>query len=363
MNKTIAKYICRSLAVILVAFARSAAQAQVTVESRIDSTQILIGQQTTITLEVSADAGLPVELPRYDSLQQILPGVEVLNTSDPDTQYLNDRKRMTLTQRYLVTSFDSSLYYLPPMQVVVDGKTYESNHLALKVLTIDIDTMAVDSIFPFKAEMRPPFSWDDWRPVIWLTIALLLLLAALIYVVVRLVTNKPIIRRIRLRQHVAPHKVAMQKIEQIKENKLVQSEDSKEYYTQLTDTLRQYISERFGFNAMELTSAEIIERLEAENDPDALRELRELFQTADLVKFAKYTTLINENDRNLVTAVDYINQTKIEEEVKPQPAEIVVEEKRSKVAKAVLIGSTVLVAVAVIVVIVFLARRLYYLFI
>ena len=80
---------------------------------------------------------------------------------------------------------------------------------------------------------------------------------------------------------------------------------------------------------MEMTSSEIIEHLQAENDEEALHELRELFQTADLVKFAKYTTLINENDRNLVTAVEYINQTKIEEEVKPQPTEIVVEEKRS----------------------------------
>lgn len=336
---------------------------QVTVEATIDSTQILIGQQVNIRLEVSADAGKSVEFPQYDSLSQMLPGLEVLNTTDPDTQYLNDSKRMILSRTYLVTSFDSSLYYIPPMQVKVDGHEYESNHLALKVLTMDIDTMAVDSIFPFKAEMRPAFSWDDWRPVIWLVVALLLLLVVLVYVLVRLITNKPIIRRIRLRQHVAPHKVAMQKIEQIKENKLVQSEDSKEYYTQLTDTLRQYISDRFGFNAMELTSAEIIERLQADNDEEALRELRELFQTADLVKFAKYTTLINENDRNLVTAVDYINQTKIEEEVKPQPAEIVVEERRSKVAKAVLISSIVVAAIAAVVVVVLLVRRLYYLFI
>ena len=91
--------------------------------------------------------------------------------------------------------------------------------------------------------------------------------------------------------------------------------------------------------------------------------MRELFRTADLVKFAKYTTLINENDRNLVTAVEYINQTKIEEEVKPQPTEIVVEEKRSKIAKAVLISSIAIVAIAIVVLLWFLGYRLYYLFI
>ena len=338
--------------------------AQVTVDAKIDSTRIFIGQQVGITVDVSADAGKKVEFAHYDSLQQMIPGVEVVNTSGPDTQLLNDGKRMVLTQHYVVTSFDSALYYIPPITVKVDGKDYQAKtNLALKVLTVNIDTMKVDSICGFKPEMKPPFSWDDWKPVIWMVIGLLILAALLIYVVIRLITNKPIIHRIKLRQHIAPHKVAMQKIAQIKEDNLVHSEDSKEYYTQLTDTLRQYISERFKFSAMEMTSSEIIEHLQAENDEEALRELRELFQTADLVKFAKYTTLINENDRNLVTAVEYINQTKIEEETKPQPTEIVVEEKRSKIAKAILIASIAAVAIAIIVVTCFLVYRLYYLFI
>jgi len=340
----------------------STLHAQVTVDAKIDSTRIFIGQQVGITVEVSADAGKRVEFAHYDSLQQMIPGVEVLNTMGPDTQLLNDGKRMVLTQRYTVTSFDSALYYIPPMTVKVDGKDYQSkSNLALKVLTVNVDTMKVDSIYGFKPEMKPPFSWDDWKPVIWMVIGLLLLTALLVYVVIRLITNKPIIHRIKLRQRLAPHKVAMQKIAQIKEDNLVQSEDSKEYYTQLTDTLRQYISERFKFSAMEMTSSEIIEHLQAENDEEALRELRELFQTADLVKFAKYTTLINENDRNLVTAVEYINQTKIEEEIKPQPTEIVVEEKRSKIAKAILIASVAVAAIAIIVVTCFLIYRLYYL--
>lgn len=337
--------------------------AQVTVDATIDSTQIYIGQQTGITLQISADADKIIELPHYDSLAQIVPGIEVVQVLPTDTDRLNDGKRLVLTQKYIVTSFDSALYYLPPMKVKVDGKEYESKNLALKVYTMDIDTVHTENICPPKAELAPPFSWDDWKPVIWFTLLLILLVAALVYMAIRLAKNKPILRRISLRQRIAPHKLAMQKIEQIREDKLVQSEDSKEYYTQLTEALRQYISERFGFNAMEMTSTEIIEHLERENDQEALAELNQLFQTADLVKFAKYTTLINENDRNLITAVEYINKTKIEEEVKPQPKEIVVEEKRSKVAKAVLIGIVCALGIASMAVLVYLIYRLYYLFI
>ena len=63
---------------------------------------------------------------------------------------------------------------------------------------------------------------------------------------------------------------------------------------------------------MEMTSSEIITRLQQESDKKMIDELKDLFTTADLVKFAKYSTLINENDANLVNAVEFINTTKLD---------------------------------------------------
>ena len=309
----------------LLGFAQANAQ-QVTVDAKLDSAGIFIGQRIGMTLEVSADAGKNVELPEWDSLQQIVPGLEFVRAERTDTSFLNENKRMLLSRRYYFTSFDSALYLIPELDVKVDGKLFQSKKLALKVLTFEIDTLHADSIFGNKAELAPPFDWAEWRQVIWFGLMALLIAALLVYVIYRLKTNKPIIRRIRNKQRLAPHKVAMQKIEQIKEEKIWQSEDSKEYYTQLTDTLRKYIEERYGFNAMEMTSSEIIEKLMSTQDQKSLDELRHLFTTADLVKFAKYSTLINENDMNLVSAIDFINQTKLEnvpteETVKPQLSE------------------------------------------
>jgi hypothetical protein len=152
----------------------------------------------------------------------------------------------------------------------------------------------------------------------------------------------------------------MNKINHIKEEKIWQREDSKEYYTQLTDTLRQYIKERYGFNATEMTTDEIIQHLQEVNDDEAIKELRELFETADLVKFAKYSTLINENDQNLVNAIEYINQTKVEEEVKAQPEEIVVEEQHSKEIKRVLLALTIITTIILVCVVGYLAYRMVY---
>ena len=336
------------------------ADAQVTIDAKLDSAGIFIGQRIGMTLEVSADAKSSVELPEWDSLQQVAPGIEFVRAEKTDTSMLNDGKRMMLSRRYYFTSFDSALYLMPEMNVKVDGKDYASKKLALKVLTYEIDTLHADSIFGIKGELAPPFDWAEWRQVIWFSVLALVIAGLLAYVIYRLKTNKPIIRRIRNKKHLAPHKVAMQKIEQIKEEKIWQSEDSKEYYTQLTDTLRNYIKERYGFNAMEMTSYEIIQKLREVNDEDAIAELRELFQTADLVKFAKYSTLINENDRNLVNAIEYINQTKLEEpEQKPQPEVIVVEEKRSKIAKWTLIGSIVVAGLVLVGVLIFVGYRVY----
>ena len=334
--------------------------AQVTVDAKLDSAGIFIGQRIGLTLEVSADAKKQVELPEWDSLQQVVPGLEFVKAEKADTSYLNDGKRMVLSRRYYFTSFDSALYLIPALDVKVDGKDYHSKRVALKVLTFDVDTLHADSIFGIKEELAPPFDWAEWRQVIWGVVAALLIGGLLAYVIYRLKNNKPIIRRIRNKKRLAPHKVAMQKIEQIKEEKIWQSEDSKEYYTQLTDTLRNYIKERYGFNAMEMTSYEIIQKLQEVNDEEAIAELRELFQTADLVKFAKYNTLINENDRNLVNAIEYINQTKLEEpEPAQQPEVIVVEEKSSKIAKRVLIGSIVLASLVLLGVLAYIGYRIY----
>ena len=323
--------------VFLIVLAASAFRlsAQVSVEAQIDSIEIFVGQQVHLTLTAHAKENAKVEFPVFQPSQYITPGVEVLNSEQrPDVS--QDNGFMSRSMVYTLTSF--TLYYLPPMTVKIDGKPYKSKSLALKVLTIEVDTAHVDQFFGPKDVQDNPFQWSDWSLSFWLSVLMLVLLAVTYYLYLRLRDNKPIIKTIRIVKRLLPHQKAMKEIEQIKADKMVSSENSKEYYTKLTDTLRKYIEERYGFNAMEMTSSEIIEKLTATQDENAISELRQLFLTADLVKFAKYSTLINENDRNLVNAIDFINQTKqedvpVEETVKPQLTE---EDQRSQKARRVL---------------------------
>ena len=305
--------------------------AQVTVEAVIDSIEMLIGEQVHVTVTATMKEGAKSEFPVFKPTQELIPGVEVLSSTELGAKG-KENGFVDRSVVYTLTSFDDTLYYLPPFVVKVDGKPYESKSLALKVLGVEVDTLHTDQFFGPKDVQDNPFQWSDWSTLFWLSVVLLLLMAVGYYLYLRLRDNKPIITSIRIVKRLLPHQKAMKEIEQIKADKMQNSENAKEYYTKLTDTLRKYIEDRYGFNAMEMTSSEIIERLEQalSNDAQAAEtmkaELRQLFMTADLVKFAKYSTMINENDANLVSAIDFINQTKLEnvpteETVKPELTE------------------------------------------
>ena len=321
-------------------------KSQVTVESKIDSMEIFMGDQAHMTVDVTMKKGQKLVFPVFKPSEMITPGVEVLEQSDADTSKL-DNDMIMVSKQYTLTSFDEKLYYLPPVKVKVNGKEYASKNLALKVLTVPVDTLHPNQFFPPKDVQTNPFLWSEWSLSFWLSVLMLLLIVLAFYLRQRLYDNKPIIAKVRIVKKVLPHQRAMQEIEQIKADKMVMSEDQKAYYTKLTDTLRKYIEERFGFNAMEMTSTEIIMKLQETGDRKMIDELRELFMTADLVKFAKYSTLINENDSNLVNAIEFINTTKIENQPTEERIEPTLTEQDKRSIRSRIIIKCILAAIAV----------------
>ena len=147
-RKNMIMRICRilfCLAMILPVFDVSA---QVLVDVKVDSLQLLIGEQTNLTLGVTLGAKQKLQLPALKNGDQLIPNVEVVNVQRPDTNVLDEGKRMEIIQRYTITAWDSSLYYLPPLEIIVDGKTYKSKSLAIKVYTVDVDTLHTDKFVP-----------------------------------------------------------------------------------------------------------------------------------------------------------------------------------------------------------------------
>lgn len=324
--------------------------AQVSVESSLDSMMIRIGQQTNLYVKVNAPQGTSIQFPNLNQGQYLTPGVEIVETKGPTLEEL-DNGFVQHTKVYTLTAFDEHLYTIPGIKVRANGKEYASNVLGLKVITVDVDTLHPNKMFPPKGAQDNPFSWQEWLPLFFFSLLLIFLVLLTLYLINRLQNDKPVITPFIKKKKELPHQKALRVIASIKQDKLTASDNSKEYYTKLTDTLRQYIEERFGFNAREMTSREIIQALQQSGNEEMLHELTNIFTTADLVKFAKHTTFINENDLNLVNAVQYIDKTKTDKlpteekvEVKPDMTLQTQRKKRWRLIAAIVITGILCVA-------------------
>lgn len=299
------------LALIGLSFSGGKASAQNTLlDVKVDSAAILIGEQTVLHLTVTADKNKEVQLviPR----DTLMAGVEVLDIPKADTTEI-DNDRLLIKQDLLVTSFDSSLYLLPPFKVI-DGKdTVYSNQVALKVSTIPVNTDKPEEFFDIKNVWKPPFVLADYYPIIFGVLLALFLICVIAYVIKRLRNRQSLIPFKKPEPKLPPHEQAVKELDEIKQQKLWQQGRSKEYYTMITDTLRRYIVERFGINAMEMTSGEILDIIRKTPDASSVYDnLQQILLLSDFVKFAKMNPLPDENDLSMMNAYLFVDKTKQE---------------------------------------------------
>ena len=292
---------------------------QTLIDVKIDSAAILIGEQTKLHLTLTTDKDKQVQvLIPADTLMR---GVEVLERSKPDTTWI-ENDRMLVKQDVLITSFDSSLYLLPPV-LAIDGRdTILSNQVALKVSTVPVNVDKPEEFADIKDVWKPPFVWSDYYPWIIGILAVLLLMALAYYIVKRIRESKSLIPFAQPEKpKLPPYEQAIKELDEIKQSKLWQQGKEKEYFTSITDTLRRYLVDRFGINAMEKTSAEILDSVKGIDEiVPAFEKLEQVLKLADFVKFAKFRPLSDENDLSLVNAYFFVNQTKPVEIPTPEEA-------------------------------------------
>ena len=289
---------------------------QTLIDVSIDSAAILIGEQTVLHLTVTTDNGKNVIVPIPNDT--LMTGVEVLNIAKADTTVI-DNNRLLIKQDILVTSFDSSLYLLPPFKVIDQTDTIYSNQVALKVSTIPVNIDKPDEFNDIKETWDPPFVLADYYLLIYGVLFACFLICLIGYILKRLRNRQSIIPFKNQEPKLPPFEMAMKELDEIKQQKLWQQGRNKEYYTLLTDTLRKYMVNRFGINAMEMTSGEILELIRLESEANSsYNSLKQILELADFVKFAKLHPLPDENELSLMNAYLFVNQTKVVEVASPE---------------------------------------------
>ena len=87
----------------------------------------------------------------------------------------------------------------------------------------------------------------------------------------------------------------------------------KEYQTELTFVIREYLENRFDIQALESTTSEVIADLEDKDfDTKQASTLSRILQIADLVKFAKATPSAELHESFLDDAENFVSETKLE---------------------------------------------------
>ena len=274
----------------------------------IDTTYMMIGDQQHLTFQVKGDAGLKVGFPLLkDTVSR---GIEIISGPVRDSVKEGDGKWL-FRETYVITAFDTGVYVIPSLPIQIENQDYNNvvrtDPLSFVVNTFEVDPQKgnYDIVMPYGA----PWTLAEVLPYILWTLLGLAVIAGVWWFIVQRRKNRPLFAP--KKEEIPPYVKAIQSLDEIKAEKLWQAGKEKEYYTKLTDTVRQYLDDEFRIPAMEQTSAETVKAVAACPlvDTSDRERVTDMLATADFVKFAKYTPLQDESVRYLDSAYDFVNNT------------------------------------------------------
>lgn len=298
------------LLALLIVPAMKANAGNTIVSVKLDTTKVMMGKTVKLHINIVQDKGTVGIILDADSIT--LGDIEIVKRDKIQTKNI-DNNREELMQVITLQPFEPGEYDLPPVRYLVNGDTIASNQEHLVVDEIKVNPNG--EIKDYKPIVDVPAEIVDYIPNVvanywWAWIVGLASLAFIIFAYFKWYKKginpfKPEKKRL------PPYEEAILALNDLKSRQLWQNGQHKEYYSQLTDILRVYIERRFGINAVEMTTSQIMEQIK--HNEEALQvkdQLSEVLEIADYVKFAKMQTLANENEIAFQRTLNFVEQTK-----------------------------------------------------
>ena len=292
-------------------FSALIAAGQISIQATVDSTGMLIGDQQQLHLTIQHPNNATVKS-FYSSALDTISNFEIISQTDWDTTGVNP---ITLQKDITFSIFDSGYYYIPriPHAMILNGDTslFFSNDIPISVSTIaqtDSTTLA-----PIRELKEEPLAFEDLLPYL-LGLAGLGLIGGLIYWYSKRPKEAKTVY-IEPEKIIPAHVIALAKLSKLRDKKLWQNGQQKEYHSELTYIVREYLENRYHISALESTTHEILNDLKGvEFDNRFKNNLTDMLSIADLVKFAKAESTEEINQRIIDQAEEFVQTTKLETE-------------------------------------------------
>lgn len=278
------------------------------VTTSIDTVKNKIGAEFKLSLKTNVDTLSKVKFPE----SKFFGALEVLESYKVDTVKKGDRYE--LIKKYGLTQFDSGKYTIPRIPIIINGKTVYSDSLSIEISDVKVDTLK-QKMFDIKdiATVKSPMG--NW----WIYVLVVFGLIGLGFLIFYLLKNRKPKAKAEVIVYKTPIEKATTLLQQLESKELWQKGAVKDYYSELTDIVRNYIEEEIKIPAMESTTSELIEGLrkaakqkKLKLSNDTVENLEKVLQQADLVKFAKVTPLdyeIEEDKKRISNTIVTIHKS------------------------------------------------------
>ncbi len=306
---------------VLCCIQQGLAQADPVVTTAVDTTSIRIGEEIKYTVTAEVDQTATVVFPEGQTFSPL----EVIESYKVDTAFAKapnskGNYKMTLVKKYGLTQFDSGSYKIPRQRIIVGTQTIETDSFKVEVANVVLDTVN-QGLYDIKPAIEIPKNYGKLllQILAWV-IPLALAIGLFLYWLLRRHKKKKEEER-----YIPPFEQALATLKSLDDSGLIENSQYKAYYTTLTDAIRRYYDEKVYDRALESTTEELINRLQAEREsghidfsPETIKNLKDIFQRADLVKFARINPPEGKALADRIAIEQIVKQTK---EVLPAPTE------------------------------------------
>ena len=287
------------------------AQAAITADVTLAPPRVTVGDRIALTITVEHDTEVAVSAPDAHEAFEPLDLIEVL---PPETRDVGGG-RMESVFSFELSAFLIGEIELKPIAITADG---------LEVLHVQPEAIFVESVLlpdaaPDAAAqlrgLKAPLEAGTGPPK-WIWAALFMAAFAAVSVFTMGLARVPTLRAPSASKPApsppeqSPDDAALEVFDQIADSLLLDKGELSEYYRRIGESLRGYITHRFGVPASAMTPRELEERLEATSMSKlAARQAVATLEQCQSVQFAGYVPARERAEADLMAAAEVVRLT------------------------------------------------------